>query len=261
MSLGKKKIANVICIKWGNAYSARDVNVLFNMVSRNIVNHVLKFYCFTDDAVGLNERIIVRDLPRMNMRKEDCRYAYQKEAGLCDDDLGGLKGQRVLFFDLDVVVTGNIDCFFEFAQDDDFVIINDWNTKGNHVGQASCYSWRVGTLGFIKEYFEINHKTIIDKYGTASQEYLSSKVIEKKGSLKFWPEEWCRSYKVHALPIWFMRPFVEPRLPKGAKVLAFHGRPKIEDAIKGVWSPHGVPLFKRLYKTIKPAPWISKYWY
>lgn len=257
----RNNIANVICIKWGSAYSENDVNVLYNMVSRNLHNYMLKFYCFTDNSNGLNKSIIAKPLPVMNMKKEDCRYAYQKEAGLCDDDLGGLKGQRVLFFDLDVIITGELDCFFDYANNDDFVIINDWNTKGNHIGQASCYSWQVGTLGYVKKYFEENHKQVIAKFGTASQEYLSFKVIEQRGALKFWPEEWCRSFKVHALPAWFLRPFVEPRLPKGAKILAFHGHPKIDEAIDGVWSKHGVPFFKRLYKTIRPAPWIKNYWY
>ena len=41
-----------------------------------------------------------------------------------------------------------------FPQSDDFVIIKDWNSKGNRVGQATCYSWQVGTLGFIKKDFE-----------------------------------------------------------------------------------------------------------
>jgi len=252
-------VANVICIKWGTAYTEKDVNILHSMVSRNINNNFLKFYCFTDNPEGLNEGIVPKPLPVMNMKKEDCRYAYQKEAGLCDDNLGGLKGQRVLFFDLDVVITGSLDCFFDYARNDDFVIINDWNTRGNHVGQASCYSWRVGTLGYVKKHFEKYHRQVIARFGTASQEYLSSMILER-GDLKFWPQEWCRSFKVHAMPVWFLRPFVEPSLPEGTRVLVFHGRPKIEDAIKGIWSPHGVPFFKRLYKTIRPAPWIRNYW-
>lgn len=254
------KSVNVICIKWGTLYSCQDVNLLYSMVKRNISKYELNFYCFTEITDGLDSGIHVRPLPVMNMDPAELKYAYRKEAGLCDDDLGGLNGERVLFFDLDVVITGSLDCFFEYATGDDFVIINDWNTKGDHVGQATCYSWRVGTLGYIKRYFEENARSVIARYGTASQEYLSSKIIEKRGSLKFWPEEWCRSFKVHALPSWYKRPFVTPSLPDGTKVLAFHGRPKIQDAIKGVWSPHGTPLHKRIYKTIKPSPWILDYW-
>ena len=259
-SLKNMPLANVICIKWGKAYGAEDVNKLYGMVSRNMKKHVLHFYCFTDDGHNLHKGIIVKPLPKINCAQEDIKYVYQKEVGLCDDNLGGLNGQRVLFFDLDVVITGSLDEFVSFPKKDEFIIINDWNTRGNAIGQATCYSWKVGTLGFIKKYFEDNVKEVLKKFHTASQAYLSSKVIEKWGELKFWPEGWCRSFKFHALPHWYLRPFFAPQLPKGTKVLAFHGHPKIEEAIKGVWSIDGVPLFKRLYKTICPSPWLKEYW-
>lgn len=257
----QKPVANVVCIKWGRAYTAHDVNCLQAMVKRNMQKHDLRFFCFTDDVSGLNPEIMAHPLPVMNCNPEDIKYAYQKEAGLCDDKLGGLTGQRVLFFDLDVVITGELDSFVSYPKDDDFVIINDWSVKSERVGQATCYSWKVGTLGFIKEYFEAHPKEVVDQFYTASQEYLSSKVIEKWGRLKFWPEGWCSSFKFHALPVWYLRPFVEPKLPEGTKVLAFHGHPKIADAIRGVWEPNGLPFFKRIYKTIRPAPWISQYWH
>jgi hypothetical protein len=259
----KRPVAHVICIKWGSgSYTADDVNRLYRMVRRNITRHTLRFYCFTEIADGLDEAIIVEPLPVLNVAPEDNKYAYRKEAGLCDDDLGGLRGRRVLFFDLDVVITGSLDEMIDYPRGDDFVIVNDWNTRGNRVGQASCYSWKVGTLGFVKAYFERHPREVLKKFGTASQEYLSVKVIEKCGKLDFWPKPWCRSFKVHALPVWFLRRFVLARLPEGAKVLCFHGRPKIDDAIAGRWAPPGrEPLIKRIfYKTIKPCNWLEHYW-
>ncbi|MGB0935695.1 MAG: hypothetical protein ACPGXY_06500 [Alphaproteobacteria bacterium] len=250
---------NVICIKWGTAYSAHDVNQLYRMVASNIHKHEVAFHCFTDDTAGLDQSIRTHPLPVMNCPPEKVKYVYRKEVGLCDDNLGDLNGQRVLFFDLDIILTGPIDDFFILPKNDEFYIINDWCTKGDHVGQATCYSWKVGTLGFAKEYFEAHPEETLKRFHTASQEYLSSKVIEKWGKLNFWPEEWCRSFKEHALPVWYKRPFVPPTLPEGTRLLAFHGRPKAEDAIKGIWSPKGVPFIKRLYKTIKPAPWIADY--
>lgn len=255
-------MANVICIKWGRYYTAEDANRLYRMVLRNTAAHAVRFYCFTEIAEGLEEGIIVKPLPAMKVPPEDNKYAYRKEAGLCDDDLGGLRGQRVLFFDLDVVITGSLDEMIDFPQGDEFVIINDWNTRGDRVGQASCYAWRVGTLGFVKHYFEQHPKAVVKRFGTASQEYLSSKVIEKWGKLNFWPQAWCRSFKVHALPVWFLRRFVPAKLPEGTKVLCFHGRPKIDDALAGRWAPAGVePFWKILfYKSIKPCGWLEQYW-
>ena len=94
----------------------------------------------------------------------------------------------------------NLDDLFAYPQDDQFYIINDWNTKGNHVGQGTCYSFVVGTLGEIKEYFESNAEAVIEQYGTATQQKSSAKIIEKYGQLNFWPEDWFQSFKYHCLP-------------------------------------------------------------
>jgi len=102
---------NVICIKWGARYPSDYVNRLYNMVSRN-TTVPFDFYCFTEDATRLDRKIIVKPLPVLNVAPEDNKYSYIKEAGLCDDNLGGLNGRRVLYFDLDVVIVGNIDDFF-----------------------------------------------------------------------------------------------------------------------------------------------------
>jgi len=260
----QKKI-NVICIKWGNAYDAEYVNKLQNMVARN-TSYNVDFYCFTDDSSGFNSDIIVKPLPVLDTLKDyQTIYVYRKEVGLCDDDLGDLRGQRVFFFDLDVVIISNLDDLFNYPQEDKFYIINDWNTKGNHIGQATSYSWVVGTLGYIKEYYEKHPKEVIDTFFTASQEYLSSKVIEKYGSLNFWPENWFCSFRFHCMTkIGPLRHVIMPQIPKnrpGLKVIAFHGTPNTREAINGVWHLSKKNKWKRLYKVCKPTKWIEKYWY
>ncbi len=267
-----KKKFNVICIKWGTAcYHAKDVNNLCSMIKRN-TSYEIDFYCFTEHPEGLREDVIVKPLPTFeNVKKGEeeyaLKYAYRKEAALCDDHLGGLTGQRVFFFDLDSLIVGNLDEFFDYPKGDRFYIINDWHTRGNHVGQASCYSWVVGTLGFVKKYFEDHPKEVIDRFYTASQEYLSSKVIEKYGPLNFWPDNWFKSFRFHCLPFPLFRYFLTPKIPNvpGLKMIAFHGLPGLEDAIKGIWCsnpedrkyPRG---YKKLYKHVKPCPWILDYW-
>lgn len=255
-----KSNKNVICIKWGDRYPSDYVNRLFNMVTRHS-NYQIDFYCFTEKPEGLDERIIVKPLPELKGNPQDPRYAYRKEAGLCDDDLGGLRGERVLFFDLDVVIVDNIDGFFDYPQGDDFVIINDWNSPGNKVGQASCYSFVVGTLGFVRDYFEAHPQQVVKQFHTASQEYLSDQVIRKFGALKFWPETWCRSFRFDCLPFGPLRAFLTPKIPAGAKLIIFHGSPKPHDAAEGHWSTEfKVPFYKRLYKTVRPTRWIDQFW-
>ncbi|WP_303721225.1 hypothetical protein [Malonomonas rubra] len=251
---------NVICIKWGTAYNAEYVNRLYRMIKRNTTKQ-FNFYCFTDDVEGLSSEIITQPMTSLNVKPEENKYAYRKEAGLCDNNLGGLNGQRVLYFDLDVVIVDNIDCFFEFPSGNEFVIINDWNTRGDHVGQASCYSWVVGELGFVKKYFEEHPREVVEKYFTASQEFLSDQVVEHYGKLNFWPESWCRSFRFHCLPKGVLRHFFTAKIPVGAKVLVFHGSPNPHEAIQGVWSTVvKIPAWKRLYKVVKPTRWIEDFW-
>jgi len=260
------KEVNIICIKWGDAYDSEYINKLHNMIKRN-TSFKINFFCFTDEFEGLNENIISKQLPILNTKKEyQTIHAYRKEAGLCDDNLAPeLKGKRVFFFDLDMVVVSNLDELFSYPQGDEFYIINDWNSKGNNVGQASCYSWVVGTLGYIKTYFEKNPKEVVDKYFTASQEYLSSKIIEKKGKLNFWPENWFCSFRFHCMPKFGpLRYFITPKIPKDRKdlkVIAFHGVPNPREAIIGKWKLKKGQGWKRIYKMCKPTKWVENYWY
>jgi len=260
------KKVNVVCVKWGDAYDAEYINTLYNMIVRNTTYDV-DFYCFTEDVEGIDERINVQPIPVLQTEDETYRtiHAYRKEAGMCDDDLGGLRGERVFFFDLDIVVVSNLDELFDYPEDEKFYIIRDWNSKGDRVGQASCYSWVVGTLGYVKKYYEEHPQEVVDKYFTASQEYLSDKVIEKYGKLNFWPENWFCSFRFHCLPkIGPLRHFITPSIPKdkpGLKVIVFHGMPNPREAILGIWKLKKNEKWKRLYKVCKPTKWIKKYWY
>ncbi|MDR3078992.1 MAG: hypothetical protein LBU15_03060 [Rickettsiales bacterium] len=254
---------NVICIKWGSSdyYGARHVNRLYRSILENSSGKI-NFYCFTDDPEGLEAGIVPKAMVTLkNVEKTGCSI-YNKEVGLCDDGLGGLEGQRVLYFDLDTVLVGNIDSFFEIPRGDEFYIIRDWNHGRNAaIGQASCYSWRVGTLGYVKSYFEEHWGEVHRKFGSASQEYLSSKVMEKFGKMNFWPDSWCRSFKCHCLPsplIPFLRRFKMATIPAGARVICFHGRPKPEDAALGLW-PERSWSKRLLYKHLRPVAWLEDY--
>lgn len=257
---------HIISILWGRKYTEKDVNRLYAMIRRQTSREVL-FHVFTDEALpDLDPTILKHPEPGLQTTAEHARYNYRKEAALCDDHLGGLEGQRVFFFDLDVLIMEELDSLFDYPMDDRFYIINDWNTKGDHVGQASCYSFVVGTLGFVKRYFEENAIAVIDRFGTASQEYLSDQVSQKFGQLNFWPEQWCQSFRFHCLPWAPLRHFKIPHKPAlGTKVLVFHGHPDLEDAINGTWgkpSEHkSAKGWKKIYKRCLPTPWVGEYWH
>ena len=263
--MSTKPPIHVICIQWGSAYAAQDINHLFSMIRRN-TSLPIRFHLFSNEPPeNLLPEIEQHPEPGLNVSAEYNRHNYRKEVGLCDDTLAGLTGERVFFFDLDVLIMGNLDDLFSYPKDDKFYIINDWNTRGDHVGQATCYSFVVGTLGFVKKAFEADPEPVLGEFGTASQEYLSAKVIEQFGPLNFWPKEWVQSFRYHCLPNPLLRHFKTPKPPKaGTKVLAFHGHPDVQDAIDGRWGRPGdrkaAKGWKKLYKVCQPTPWVKDHW-
>ena len=95
---------NVVCIKWGTKYGPEYVNILYAMVKRNItIPH--KFVCITDDPTDLTPGIHI--LPM----QESIVEGWWHKLTLFKPTIGDLTG-RILFLDLDVIITGNIDCFF-----------------------------------------------------------------------------------------------------------------------------------------------------
>lgn len=255
---------HIITILWGKAYDEQDVNRLFAMITNN-TSYPICFHLFSDESLPeLNPVIIQHSEPRLAAHEQLQHLNYRKEVGLCDNSLGNLHDKRVFFFDLDVIITGNLDEMFIYPKGNEFYIINDWNTEGTHVGQASCYSFVVGTLVFIKKAFELDYTTVVEAYGTASQEYLSAMIMQSKGRLNFWPEHWCKSFKYHCLPHPLLRQFRTPKKPgPKTKVLAFHGNPGIEDALIGRWSCPSAKKaargWKKIYKACKPTHWIDDY--
>ena len=250
---------NVICIKWGNYYKCEDVNKLFRAVSRNFHNYSVNFYCFTESAEGLDRAIHIRDLPELKHNK----FAYRKEAGLCDDNLGGLHGQRVIYFDLDSIICGSLDRLISFMDTDEPYITRDYGRDDDKIGGSNLYSWVVGSLGYIKIHYQNYWSEVTAKYGSGSQEYLSAQLIERYGSLNFFPNSWHLSFKKHCQLKWPLNFFFEAKKPrKGAFLVNFHGDPKIQDAISGTWSSRTkIPVLKRIYKYTKPVSWISEHWY
>ena len=134
---------NIISILWGNAYTEIDVNNLYSMITRN-TSLPIQFHLFSDVPLPkLHPEILQHPESKMNIAPEHNRYAYRKEAGLCDNSLGGLTGQRVFFFDLDVLIMDNLDDLFKYPKDDLFYIINDGIRRETMSGRqrAILLSW------------------------------------------------------------------------------------------------------------------------
>ncbi|MEM8855654.1 MAG: hypothetical protein AAGD34_18265 [Pseudomonadota bacterium] len=240
----------IVCMKWGTAYGADYANTLHNMVLRHTARP-LRFVCFTDDAAGLDPAIEPKPLPPIDLPASHQWKAWRKIA-LTQKDLGDVTG-RFLFIDLDVVVTGTIDDFFDHAPDASYCVIENWTQPGSGIGNTSVFRLDVGS------HTEVYDTLMADPEGTVarfpnSQTFQSRTISERT----FWPAPWCVSFK-HALVPRFPMNYVRPAaLPADAKVICFTGYPNPDHARDGVW-PEKV-WYKRLRKKIRPTPWIAEHW-
>tara|TARA_B100000674_G_scaffold110022_1_gene81351 strand:- start:1606 stop:2334 length:729 start_codon:yes stop_codon:yes gene_type:complete len=235
---------NVICMKWGDKYSADYVNILFNMVSRNL-NKPFKFVCFTDDPIGIDPRVHILDLPSLNLPNNIPERGWLKLTTF-SKNLADLQGQA-LFLDLDVIVTGSLDELFEI--EGEFFIIKDF-IRRDLTGNSSVYRFEIGKHEDVLTYFKNNFDEIKSKHRN-EQEFLSS-FMNKKNKLSYWPEDWCKSFKKHCIHKGLKQFFYPPQLPAKAKIIIFHGKPNPPDALKGKSG--------KWYRKVLPTPWVETYW-
>lgn len=231
-------------MKWGTRYTAEDVNKLYSMVKRNLTQP-FRFVCFTDDKAGINPDVECMDLPPIYVPPFNDVSPWRK-LSMFTKDLGGLAG-RALFLDLDLVIVENIDCFFEYSTDN-FCIIENWTQMNRGIGNSSVYLFTVGAHEDVLQKYNENMEKVLAEYD--NEQIFLSKTIK---DIKFWPSDWCKSFKIHCLPGGIFNWFVTPKMPKDVKIVVFHGNPKPSDAIIGRW-----PGTWR--KHVRPTEWIAKYW-
>lgn len=240
---------NVICMKWGHLYGPHYVNRLYRMTKRNL-GRQFRFVCFTDDNRGLRDEVETLPLPDIRVDQPHQDLAWRK-LSVFQAGLGGLAG-TTLFLDLDIVITDSLDPFFEFPGE--FCIIHNWTHPHRIVGNSSVFRFEIGAhQDVLRQYLEKPTQHWVDLYRN-EQTFLSHMLGPER--LTYWPSEWCVSFKKHCLPggpfgLWNW--FRTAGLPHGARIVAFHGSPKPDEAMAGVW-PGG------WYKHTRPVPWISRYW-
>ena len=110
-------MSNIVfaCVKQGDKYTSEQVNILFDMVARNIVGVPFNFVCFTDDATGLNENISIQPTPSDIEGWWAKLYLF---AGHFTPE------QRVVYLDLSCVVVGSIAFLSEY--DGAFATLRDF---------------------------------------------------------------------------------------------------------------------------------------
>ncbi len=218
---------NVISLKHGTKYGSEYVNKLYNMVSRNLTVP-FDFYCFTEDPTNLNPKIKIKTLPRGLFTGWWWKPYIFKQGHFPDGDLN-------LFFDLDMVIAGNIDKLVSYLPGE-FVGLEDVGRVFRRVPPklgSAVLRWPSNHYSNIWEKLE-KDPTLVKKFH-GDQDWIWHLY---KNQIKFFPETWIQSYK------WEIRDRSElerqggkyvfktirnPDINPDCSVIAFHGTPNPED--------------------------------
>lgn len=217
---------NIICMKWGTKFGPEYVNRLASMVRRHI-SRPYRMICFTENPNGIDSSVEIQPLPPMDLDPSLPERGWRKLT-VFQKNLAGLEGPT-LFLDLDIVILGPLDDFFDVPGK--FRIINDWNLN-NFIGNSSVFRFEAGQTPEVLQYY-LEHTAEIYAAHRNEQAYLSW-WMKEHGLLEYWDEAWCKSFKRHCLRTFPMGYFLQPRHPgPETRVLVFHGKPNPADIVGG----------------------------
>lgn len=236
---------HVICLKWGDKYSPDYVNRLYKMVKHNL-NQPFKFHCLTENAEGVDEAIIIEDLPELGLEGWWYKLVIFQRGFL---DLSSQ--DKILFLDLDIVITGSLEPLITYS--DKFCISSDIN-ENRYNSSVLCFN--AGQYSFIWESFWAQKEWII-KQMHGDQDWIE--YVFKEAVI--YPKTLIKSFKLDldakvqysfgalgkALRNHFsiFSPKGEVAFPHGTSIVLFHGKPDPKDVIH------------EPYDKYKKAPWIA----
>jgi hypothetical protein len=236
------------------------VNFLRAGVGRHL-KRPFRFVCFTDDAQGLRDDVQVFPLPELGLPKGERDLRWRKLA-VFRRELQNLQG-ATLFLDLDQVVVGALDDFFELPgrfliiRDDDLFRakplrkLNAARDRFLHsVGNSSVFRFEIGAHADILDAYLADPAAATAAYEN-EQEFLSGQ-LAAQGELAYWPKGWCVSFKNDCVPRGPRSYLADPTVPDGARIVVFAGTPKMSDVLAG--GGH------KWYRRIGDVRWLREAW-
>ena len=238
-------------MKWGRRYNYNYVNNLYESIKKHTEKKT-QLICFTDDKRKISKNVICKPLPKIKIPKKISQTPWRK-LSIWQYPLHDIKGD-VLFLDLDLVITNNIDKLFTYKPGT-FCVIENWTQVGKGIGNTSCFRLPVKKYKFIFEEFEKKPLYYLNKFHI-EQVYISKLIPEQN----FWPDNWCKSFKHNLLPKWPMRIWKPAELPGDTSIVAFTGKPDPEDVLREKWPVPKNKFFKKIYKQVRRPEWLTKNW-
>ena len=250
--------ANVICMKWGRMFGSEYINRLYRGVRRHISGD-LRFICVTDDRDGIRTEVEIIDYApgsfeaalaeavRKSPRKGPLQKVLMQKPGLVPDLNGPL-----LALDIDVVITGPLQELFAYAPGK-ICMRRTWAapSRWSGIGHGSACRFDPTLHGYLYDDIARDTEACVLAANGSEQSYVSWSAHDH-GDLAFFPDEWCASFKYDCRPPRPLNVILRPRLPANARLVFFHGRPKMVEAVAGYWPD---PLH-----ATRPAPWLTEAW-
>lgn len=239
----------VICMKWGDLYDAAYVNVLYHAVRANLAEP-FTFVCLTDDPTGLSSGISSHPIPDIGLTPRQWRGGGWPKLSVFGDTLYGLSG-RALFIDLDMMIVGDLQPFFDHGSG--LVAIDEGAWKGGPPStMSSIFAFDIGAQTYLVDRIRQDPDGMEDRYG-----YEQTFLHGEAGSISYWPDEWLASFKRHLRRPLLLDRILPPRLPaSGVKVVVFHGLPRPRDLVRpGSGNRDRFPHY-----IAGPVDWVAAYW-
>lgn len=224
----------VSCVYWGSKFSLDYVYNLKASIERNTtVPH--KFVCYTD-----------RSIPNVETKILKPGYeGWWNKLQLFDP--ANKVSNRMIYLDLDTVITGNLDWLLNdrswFMGVEDVGAVNKHQPHLKNVLQTGIMSWDFDPVSFIWSEFVLSFDRVVDTY-RGDGEYLSTIINPyQRTLLQYKYPDALKSYKYDVYP---------NKLKKETSIVGFHGRPSIEQAMtETIATPMAI---------YEPQKWIKDYW-
>ena len=223
---------NFACVCYGDKYSVEYVQKLYNMARRNITKD-FQFYVFTDHVKMhkmVSEEIQVKKFPEHDLEG----WWNKMQLFHPDVDLPG----TTLYTDLDVVITHNIDCFFTYKPEADFIGMNDFNPTSG-VWNSSIMRFDQSKLhDKLWHKFYRDRPTMLRRFH--GDQNLISDFIKGSPGCESYPDSWTQSYKWYDRSgTRYSRQDMTYEHNGESLVTVFHGQPNPHEStqewIKNAW--------------------------
>jgi hypothetical protein len=236
---------NIVCVKIGTKYSSKFANRLYNMCQTHITRP-FKFFCYTDDPNGLDAGITP-----VSFVDNDIKIIVFNKLYLLSNEFASMIGNNdpCMFFDLDMVIKGNIDRLVDCATDYDgkLRVINAvWKysfdeEEGmeafNHHINSSCMVWKPTASNYIWEHFAKHKHHFQQKFHTGMDPFLYYE-MQCRGGL---PEDMFYSF-IMGIDLKIKRMITDPadfyNVKNSIPIVLFNGPTTDEDIVEFIASDY-----------------------